>query len=71
MKQGVFWIIDNNLLAIPFDKSKYPDGTAKSGDTYNHEKLWKYVKPQIATSRIITTLVVGSSKELKAKRLFI
>lgn len=25
MKQGVFWIIDNKLLAIPFDKSKYPD----------------------------------------------
>ena len=71
MKQGVFWLIDNKLLAIPFDKSKYPDGIAKSGDTYNHEKLWKYVKPQIATSRIITTLVVGSSKELKAKRLFI
>lgn len=46
MKQGVFWVIDNNLLAIPFDKSKYPDGIAKSGDTYNHEKLWKYVKPQ-------------------------
>lgn len=46
MKQGVFWVIDNNLLAIPFDKSKYTDGIAKSGDTYNHEKLWKYVKPQ-------------------------
>ena len=46
MKQGVFWIIDNNLLAIPFDKSKYSDGIAKSGDTYNHEKLWKYVKPK-------------------------
>lgn len=46
MKQGVFWVIDNNLLAIPFEKSKYPDGIAKSGDTYNHEKLWKYVKPK-------------------------
>ena len=46
MKQGVFWVIDNNLLANSFDKSKYSDGTAKSGDTYNHEKLWKYVKPQ-------------------------
>lgn len=46
MNQGVFWVIDNNLLAIPFDKSKYPDGIAKSGNTYNHEKLWKYVKPQ-------------------------
>ncbi len=46
MKQGVFWLIDNKLLAIPFDKSKYPDGIAKSVDTYNHEKLWKYVKLQ-------------------------
>ena len=46
MKQGVFWLIDNKLLAIPFDKSKYPDGIAKTGDTYNHEKLWKYVKLQ-------------------------
>ena len=46
MKQGVFWLIDNKLLAIPFDKSKYPDGIAKSGDTYNHEKLWEYVKLQ-------------------------
>lgn len=25
MKQGVFWVIDNKLLAIPFDKNKYPD----------------------------------------------
>ena len=46
MKQGVFWVIDNNLLAIPFEKSKYPNGIAKSGDTYNHEKLWKYDKPR-------------------------
>ena len=46
MNQGVFWVIDNNLLAIPFDKSKYPYGIAKSGDTYTHEKLWKYVKLQ-------------------------
>lgn len=46
MKQGVFWLIDNKLLAISFDKSKHPDDIAKSGDTYNHEKLWKYVKHQ-------------------------
>lgn len=71
MKQGVFWLIDNKLLAIPFDKSKYPDGIAKSGDTYNHEKLWKYVKPQNCNKHTITTLVEGLSKELKTKRLFI
>lgn len=46
MKQGVFWVIDNKLLAILFDKNKYSDGIAKSGDTYNHEKLWKYIKPK-------------------------
>lgn len=46
MKQGVFWVIDNSLLTIPFDKSKYPNGIAKSGDTYNHEKLWNYIKPK-------------------------
>lgn len=46
MKQGVFWVIDNKLLAIPFESDKYKNGIAKSGDTYNHEKIWKYVKPK-------------------------
>ena len=37
MKQGVFWLIDNKLLAIPFDKSKYPDGTIIDVDYYEME----------------------------------
>ena len=35
MKQGVFWLIDNKLLAIPFNKSKYPDGNCK---------IWRYIQ---------------------------
>ena len=44
MKRGVFWLIDGKLLAFPFDGS-YPEGVAKSGNTYNHQKLWESVKP--------------------------
>ena len=43
MKKGVFWIIDNNLCAFPFDQAT--EGVAKSGDTFNHKLLWKKVKP--------------------------
>lgn len=46
MKTGVFWVIDDELIAIPFDKFKYVEGIAKSGETYNHEKLWRLVKPK-------------------------
>lgn len=46
MKAGVFWVIDGELLAIPFDKNKYIESIAKSGETYNHEKLWQIVKPK-------------------------
>ena len=38
MKKGVFWIVDGRLLAFPFGSS-FPEGTAKSGDTYNHRLL--------------------------------
>lgn len=44
-KKGVFWIIDGELLAFPFDGT-YPEGISKSGDTYNHKKLWKSVCPK-------------------------
>lgn len=43
--KGVFWIIENKLFAFPFD-GKYTDGIAKSGDTYNHKKLWESVRPK-------------------------
>jgi hypothetical protein len=45
MSRGVFWIIDGELLAFPF----YEDsavGIAKSGNTYNHKKLWSDIKPK-------------------------
>ena len=45
MKRGVFWVIDNNLIAFPF-ADMYPGGVAKSGNTYNHRKLWPEVKPK-------------------------
>lgn len=44
MYKVVFWLINGELFVLPFDGS-YPEGIAKSGDTYNHKKLWKYIKP--------------------------
>ena len=43
---GVFWLIGVSLLAVLFDKNKYPEALAKSGNTYNHKKLWPLVKPK-------------------------
>lgn len=45
MKKGVFWIIDDELHSYPFNDTQ-TDGIAKSGDTYNHKKLWEFVKPK-------------------------
>ena len=42
--RGVFWIIDGELYAFPF-YSGYDNGIAKSGNTYNHKKLWPEIKP--------------------------
>lgn len=44
MRKGVFWIVDGELLAFPFLNDEI--GTAKSGTTYNHKKLWEYVRPK-------------------------
>jgi hypothetical protein len=46
--KGVFWLINNELHSFPFnsDPPDFPEGVAKSGDTYNHKKLWKSVKPR-------------------------
>ena len=46
MNHGLFWVIEGQLLAIPFNKSIFPEAIAKSGNTYNHKKLWPFVKPQ-------------------------
>ena len=43
--RGVFWVIDGELLAFPF-YGDYLEGVAKSGNTYNHKKLWNSVKPR-------------------------
>lgn len=45
MKQGVFWVVKDKLLAFPFGTVDSQDGIAKSGTTYNHKKLWKAIKP--------------------------
>lgn len=41
--KGVFWIINGKLHSFPFDATQ-TDGVAKSDDTYNHKKLWEFVK---------------------------
>ena len=45
MSRGVFWIIDDKLVAFPFYEGT-DIGVAKSGNTYNHEKLWNDIKPR-------------------------
>ena len=45
MYKGVFWVIEGTLWAFPF-KGNEKTGVAKSGTTFNHEKLWKNVKPK-------------------------
>lgn len=45
MKQGVFWVVDDKLLAFPFGTVDTQDGIAKSGTTYNHKRLWEEIKP--------------------------
>lgn len=44
LSRGVFWIIDDELLAFPFLDNGI--GVAKSGNTYNHKRLWNDVKPR-------------------------
>ena len=44
LSRGVFWEADDQLLAYPF----YEDataGVAKSGNTFNHKKLWQSINP--------------------------
>lgn len=44
LSRGVFWIVDDELLAFPFLDDGI--GVAKSGNTYNHKRLWNDVKPR-------------------------
>ena len=43
-KRGVFWIVDDNLIAYPFDENA-TEGIAKSGNTFNHKLLWQHIRP--------------------------
>jgi hypothetical protein len=43
--KGVFWLIDGKLHSFQFT-GEGMEGVAKSGDTYNHKKLWQSVKPK-------------------------
>lgn len=45
MSRGVFWVIDGELLAFPYVSGTL-GGVAKSGNTYNHKRLWDDVKPR-------------------------
>ena len=42
--RGVFWIVDDKLLAIPYSRAE-TKGLSKSGDNYNHKELWEFIKP--------------------------
>lgn len=44
--RGIFWIIDDELISFPYSSDEMLEGVAKSGNTYNHEKLWPYIKPR-------------------------
>ena len=44
MQKGVFWLINDQICCFPFDGS-ISNGVAKSGDTYNHKKLWEHIHP--------------------------
>ena len=50
MARGVFWLVGNELLAFPFSEDA-AYGVAKSGKTYNHEKLWEHIKPKGCSKR--------------------
>ena len=43
--RGVFWVIDDELLAYPYYEGD-TIGVSKSGDTFNHKKLWNGLKPR-------------------------
>lgn len=44
---GIFWYLDDQekLLSYPFGSVDSLNAIAKSGDTYNHKRLWADLKP--------------------------
>ena len=43
--KGVFWLIDGNILAVPYNEN-FSYGLSRSGDTYVHKEIWEYVRPK-------------------------
>ena len=48
--EGVFWVIDDKLYSYPFYGGA-DIGVAKSGNTFNHAKLWSYIAPSGARNK--------------------
>lgn len=48
---GVFWVIDGELFAFPFYEGYSGNGVAKSGSTFNHEKLWPEIAPKFCRNK--------------------
>ena len=44
-KRGVFWLIDDSIYAVPYEKNAV-EGISKTGNNYNHKLLWEHVKPK-------------------------
>lgn len=42
--KGLFWVVDDELLAFPYDPDDFEFAKSKNGLTYTHRKLW----PKIA-----------------------
>lgn len=45
MSRGIFWIVDDELLAFPYIDTA-AEGISKSGNTFNHKKLWESIRPK-------------------------
>ena len=46
--RGVFWIIEGELRAFPFEEGEVHEyGVAKSGNNFNHKLLWPHAFPHI------------------------
>lgn len=57
-RRGVFWVIDGELFAVPYEDNS-TIGIAKSGGNYNHRLLWDYEKLESVINPLITILEVG------------
>ena len=57
MTRGVFWLVGNELLAFPFSEDSAYE-VAKSGKTYNHEKLWEHIKQNLTTNSRIQKSII-------------